>query len=226
MENKKFDQAKYMRDWQKENMKQVKVSYKTEFVNEFKDACKKLGIKQSDIFRKAMYETIKKAEGIKMTKEEIKQEIILDLEKAYEEKNECRYYLEQLPMEGDYDNEVHEYINNLENEIKHQNKEDFDYYVNQLVDYYYQNQKLYFYERKYEVELLELNEDKSVKYANSWSNESEFFDNYDEALKEAQSKVDFWSCKKAYHQVVINEVYFYDDEVQETEEIECFDIAY
>lgn len=77
-------------------------------------------------------------------------------------KNECRYYLEQLPMEGDYDNEVHEYINNLENEIKHQNKEDFDYYVNQLVDYYYQNQKLY----------------------------------------------------------------FYDDEVQETEEIECFDIAY
>ena len=30
MENKKFDQAKYMRDWQKENMKQVKASYKAE----------------------------------------------------------------------------------------------------------------------------------------------------------------------------------------------------
>ena len=54
MKNKKFDQAKYMREWQKENMKQVKASYKTEFVDEFKEACKKLGIKQSDVIRKAM----------------------------------------------------------------------------------------------------------------------------------------------------------------------------
>lgn len=144
MENKKFDQAKYMREWQKENMKQVKASYKTEFVDGFKEACRKLGIKQSDVFRNAMYSTIKKAEKIKMTREEIKQEIILDLEKAYEEKNEYRYYLEQLPMEGDYDNEVHRYIDNLENEIRHQNKEDFDYCVDQLVDYYYQNQEIYF----------------------------------------------------------------------------------
>lgn len=144
MENKKFNQAKYMREWQKENMKQVKASYKTEFVDDFKEACRKLGIKQSDVFRNAMYSTIKKAEKIKMTREEIKQEIILDLEKAYEEKNEYRYYLEQLPMEGDYDNEVHRYIDNLENEIRHQNKEDFDYCVDQLVDYYYQNQEIYF----------------------------------------------------------------------------------
>ena len=144
MENKKFDQAKYMREWQKENMKQVKASYKTEFVNDFKEACRKLVIKQSDVFRNSMYSTIKKAEKIKMTREEIKQEIILDLEKAYEEKNEYRYYLEQLPMEGDYDNEVHRYIDNLENEIRHQNKEDFDYCVDQLVDYYYQNQEIYF----------------------------------------------------------------------------------
>ena len=107
MEKEKFNQAKYMREWQKENMKQVKASYKTEFVDDFKEACRKLGIKQSDVFRNAMYSTIKKAEKIKMTREEIKQEIILDLEKAYEEKNEYRYYLEQLPMEGDYDNEVH-----------------------------------------------------------------------------------------------------------------------
>lgn len=86
MENKKFDQAKYMREWQKENMKQVKASYKTEFVNDFKEACRKLGIKQSDVFRNAMYSTIKKAEEIKMTKEEIKQEIILDLEKRMKKK--------------------------------------------------------------------------------------------------------------------------------------------
>ena len=37
MENKKFDQVKYMREWQKENMKQVKASYKTEFVDKFKN---------------------------------------------------------------------------------------------------------------------------------------------------------------------------------------------
>lgn len=64
MKNKKFDQAKYMREWQKENMKQVKASYKTEFVDEFKEACKKLGIKQSDVIRKAMLDTIEKANNI------------------------------------------------------------------------------------------------------------------------------------------------------------------
>ena len=64
MENKKFDQVKYMREWQKENMKQVKASYKTEFVDEFKEACKKLGIKQSDVIRKAMQYTIEKANNI------------------------------------------------------------------------------------------------------------------------------------------------------------------
>ena len=64
MENKKFDQVKYMREWQKENMKQVKASYKTEFVDEFKEACKKLGIKQSDVIRKSMQDMIEKANNI------------------------------------------------------------------------------------------------------------------------------------------------------------------
>lgn len=64
MKNKKFDQAKYMREGQKENMKQVKASYKTEFVDEFKEACKKLEIKQSDVIRKAMQDTIEKANNI------------------------------------------------------------------------------------------------------------------------------------------------------------------
>ncbi|RHM59633.1 hypothetical protein [Coprobacillus sp. AF33-1AC] len=61
MEKEKFNQAKYMRKWQKENMKQVKAAYKTEFVDEFKSACKKLGITQSEVIRKAMEETIVKA---------------------------------------------------------------------------------------------------------------------------------------------------------------------
>ena len=64
MKNKKFDQAKYMREWHKEHMKQVKASYKTEFVDEFKEACKKLGIKQSDVIRKAMQDMIEKANNI------------------------------------------------------------------------------------------------------------------------------------------------------------------
>lgn len=44
MEKEKFNQAKYMREWQKENMKQVKASYKTEFVDDFKEACRNLGL--------------------------------------------------------------------------------------------------------------------------------------------------------------------------------------
>ena len=64
MEKEKFNQAKYMREWQKENMKQEKASYITELVDEFKEACKKLGIKQSDVFRKAMQDMIEKANNI------------------------------------------------------------------------------------------------------------------------------------------------------------------
>lgn len=43
-------------------MKQVGAAYKIDFVDQFKAACKKLGVSQSEIFRKAMEETIKKAE--------------------------------------------------------------------------------------------------------------------------------------------------------------------
>lgn len=62
MENKKgFDGQKYRNEWTKENMKTVRGSYKTEFVEEFKKAAKILGMSQSQIFRKAMEETIEKA---------------------------------------------------------------------------------------------------------------------------------------------------------------------
>ena len=56
-----FNQAKYMAEWQKQNMKRLSVGYKTEFVNEFKDACKKLGVSQSEVIRKAMEETIRRS---------------------------------------------------------------------------------------------------------------------------------------------------------------------
>lgn len=47
--------------WKKENMKCVSLRYKKDFVDDFRDACNKLGVKQSDIFRDAMENTIKKA---------------------------------------------------------------------------------------------------------------------------------------------------------------------
>lgn len=58
-----FDQIKYQNVWKKQNMKQVGGSYKNEFVEEFKTACKMLGVSQSEVIRAAMEETIRKAEG-------------------------------------------------------------------------------------------------------------------------------------------------------------------
>ncbi|MEG0358855.1 MAG: hypothetical protein RR598_06300 [Anaerorhabdus sp.] len=52
--SEKFNQAA----WDKKNMTFVSAKYKKEFVEEFKEACKKLSISQSDVFRKAMVETI------------------------------------------------------------------------------------------------------------------------------------------------------------------------
>lgn len=56
-----FDQMKYIQEWGKQNMAMAGSRYKKEFVEEFKAACRTLGIKQSDVFRKAMEETIAKA---------------------------------------------------------------------------------------------------------------------------------------------------------------------
>lgn len=56
-----FNENEYKREWRKENMKTVRGTYKNEFVNEFKEACKKLGITQSDVIREAMEMTIQKA---------------------------------------------------------------------------------------------------------------------------------------------------------------------
>ena len=59
----KFNQTKYINDWAKENVGTVMGKYKKEFVTEFKDACKTLGIKQSDVIRQAMIDTINKAKN-------------------------------------------------------------------------------------------------------------------------------------------------------------------
>lgn len=56
-----FNQNKYIEQWKKDNMKRVSVAYKKDFVEEFRSACNKLRIKQSDVFRNAMIEIINKA---------------------------------------------------------------------------------------------------------------------------------------------------------------------
>ena len=56
-----FNQTEYQAEWDKKNMLFVRGKYKKDFVFEFKAACKKLGITQSEVIRKAMEETIRKA---------------------------------------------------------------------------------------------------------------------------------------------------------------------
>lgn len=53
--------ANRLNSWKKENMALVGASYKKEFVQEFKEACKKLDLRQSDLIRTMMEEIIEKA---------------------------------------------------------------------------------------------------------------------------------------------------------------------
>lgn len=56
-----FDQMKHVADWKKKNMLSISAKYNKEFVLEFREACKQLGIGTSDVIRKVMEETIAKA---------------------------------------------------------------------------------------------------------------------------------------------------------------------
>lgn len=60
-DEKKFDQIKYQNQWIQSRYAKVGGSYPKKFVNDFKDACKKIGCTQSEVFRKAMEEVIEKA---------------------------------------------------------------------------------------------------------------------------------------------------------------------
>jgi len=62
-EKQPFNQTDYLKEWTRKNMATVIAKYKKEFVTEFKDACKTLGITQSEVIRKAMEETIEKAKN-------------------------------------------------------------------------------------------------------------------------------------------------------------------
>lgn len=59
-----FNETMYKRAWQKEHMKTISAKFKNEFVDEFKEACAKLGISQADVIREAMKQTIEKANSV------------------------------------------------------------------------------------------------------------------------------------------------------------------
>ena len=57
------DQIKRQNKWIKSHMATISVRYKPELVASFRDACKKLGVSQSEVIRDTMETTIRKAEG-------------------------------------------------------------------------------------------------------------------------------------------------------------------
>lgn len=82
----------------------------------------------------------------KMRMEEIKRvysNVNYLIESAMEEKDATRYWLEKLPISGDYDMTVHEYINDIEYSI---NNYQFGYVgilKNELIEHYLVNFKNY-----------------------------------------------------------------------------------
>lgn len=78
-----------------------------------------------------------------LTNKEIKEEIILDLEAAWENPNEMSYWLEKLPMIEEYDEAVEDYMSLLKHNIRHKDREMFDINIDDLVEHYYLNQEEY-----------------------------------------------------------------------------------
>ena len=58
---KEFNQIDYQNSWIKENNATVKASFKKEFVQEFKEACKALNKSQSSVIKEAMEKTIEES---------------------------------------------------------------------------------------------------------------------------------------------------------------------
>jgi hypothetical protein len=60
-------------------------------------------------------------------------------------------------------------------------------------------------EGRYQVELVQLDNNASVVNSNSWADESEFFDTIEEAEEEAQTLAESWHMQQAWDAVLINE---------------------
>lgn len=79
----------------------------------------------------------------RLTREQIRESIILDLEKAFNYKDEKTYWLEKLPMLEEWDEVVHDFITLFESDIRNRDIENFDFHIGELVDHYYVNQEEY-----------------------------------------------------------------------------------
>ena len=76
-----------------------------------------------------------------LLKEEIREKLDYVLSNAWESRNPIR--LENLPYIGDYDADVHMYINLLRSAIRKNDKETFDLTIDELIEHYYINQENY-----------------------------------------------------------------------------------
>lgn len=63
-EREPFNQTKYVNEWLQKNYTCVSAKYPSEYVDQFRDACKKLGVSQSKVFREAMQAVIEKAKSL------------------------------------------------------------------------------------------------------------------------------------------------------------------
>lgn len=54
----KFDQVKYILDWQKKNITQVKFNLRKDYVEKLNEVTKKLGITRAEFFRNAIDEKL------------------------------------------------------------------------------------------------------------------------------------------------------------------------
>lgn len=79
--------------YQRQKMTAVNAKYKTEFVNEFKEACKVLGKTQSEIFREAMEQAIEKAKAME-------ESTMFNIEKMYNDETYFNQFIQELK---DYD---------------------------------------------------------------------------------------------------------------------------
>ncbi|MDO5015302.1 MAG: hypothetical protein Q4E28_05055 [Clostridia bacterium] len=62
-DKKEFNQINYQNEWLKKNYKSISLSLPIDLANEFKEACKKLGVSQRSVLVKAVEETIKEVKN-------------------------------------------------------------------------------------------------------------------------------------------------------------------
>lgn len=80
---------------------------------------------------------------IKMEREQIRNEIIPDLEKAWENPSEVSYWMKKIPMMEEYDEDVHQFIISMRYAIMQKDREYYDSVIDDLIEHYFHNQISY-----------------------------------------------------------------------------------